>query len=254
VTAYTWASLQTAVATALVQQPYAGPLPADFQTLFPAATSYAEGEIARDLVLLNTRGIGTGITSSVSNVFGLASLSLSPLLGLVGTVPYAPTLPVQSIEGVDVSYAGQPYAYEKASLEFVQLSWPNASQIVTPPAAQWLGRYWAMVNDSAIILGPNPGSGLPISVTGLFLAAPIGPTNQQTYVSTYYGDLLLCATMVWMNGGLLRNWGAASDEPQASVSWNGQYHQLLPGCIAEEKRRRGLAPDVAAPIAAAERG
>lgn len=247
-TAYTWNTLQTAVATALVQQPYTAP-PADFQSQFPQATSYAEGEITRDLVLLNTRKqLPAGSTTSGSNIYSANAIVIPPLLQ-----PPLQT-PVATVEGVSLVQANVSYAYEKASLDFINLTWPNANQSLSPAAAQWSGRYWAMVDDNYYLIAPTPDAAYLIQMTALLTPVPMSPSNQFTYIGNVYGDLMLAATMVWMNGGLLRNFGAASDEPQAAVSWRGVYQQLLPGAIAEEKRRRGLAPDVAAPIAASERG
>jgi hypothetical protein len=226
VTAYTWNSLQAAVQTSLVQ---GASLPADFTTLFPSATSYAEGRIGRDLVLLNTRLTDQSLfTVSGSNT--LPALSAMPV-------------PLTVVEGVALVQNGVAYEYDKTSLDVIDLFWPSQTLTLSPAAAEWIGRYWAMYQDQYIILSPTPDGVYNANVTGLFIQTPMSNANQNTYIGTVYGDLMFCAVMIFMHGGLTRNFGAQADEPRAAQSWENQYQTLFPGCEAEEARRRGLTVD-----------
>lgn len=233
-TSYTYASLETAVVAALVQaqSPYTA-IPPDFAELFPDATSYAEGRIARDLVLLNTRAQRGGATTASSQAFLLSSL----------TAPAGLDQPILVVEGVSLTVSGAAYEYDKVSLDTINLLWPQSSLTLAPNAADWIGRWWAMENDTTILLAPTPDAIYPITVTGLFLQTPLSSSNTITYISKVYGDLMFCAVMLFMSGALLRNYGAQADEPRMAQSWKGQYHNLLPGCESEEARRRGLTVD-----------
>lgn len=233
-TAQTWASLQTNTAAALVQAPFPYTvLPSDFAQLFPQATSYAEGRIYRDIVLLATRTQNTSLTSTASQR-ALPSLAAMPQ-------------PVIVPEGVALLSGGVWYPFDRAELATIDIAWPNQTQTLAPSAADWAGgRFWAMVDDHTIIIMPTPDSAYPVEITGLFQPTPIGPTNQTTYLATTYGDLMLVACMLWLSGALMRNFGAQADDPKMAMSWEGQYQELKAAALAEERRRRGLAPDVAA--------
>ena len=100
--------------------------PANFTQLFPNATSYAEGEITRDLVLLNQRGQQT--TSTASSPYLISVGSLAAPSGLT----YALQQPLVVVEGVDIAVAGQFYPYDRASLDFVQAIWPNPTLTLAP--------------------------------------------------------------------------------------------------------------------------
>ena len=238
-TPYTWGTLKIAVAAALVQgqYPWTSNLPSAFVELLPTSTSYAEGRIARDLVLLNSRAVAPVILW----IDSAAPQFLPPLASM--------TPPLIIIEGVDVLVAGRAYAYDKTSLDALQVIWPDPTVLMAPDAAEWIGRYWAMQDDQTAILAPTPDRPYSANVTGLFIQTPLSPSQSQSYIATVYGDLMFAATMLHLSGALLRNFGAAQDEPRMAQSWEGTYQALLPGAKAEEARRRGLVPDVETPPA-----
>lgn len=235
-TAYTWATLETSVIAALAQvpSPYTSP-PANFTQLFPNATSYAEGEITRDLVLLNQRGQSSTSTASSNYLINVGSL------GAPSGLTYALQQPLVVVEGVDVAVSGQSYPYDRASLDFVQAIWPNPTLTLAPASAT--GRFWAPLNDATIWLAPSLDQTYTATITGLWTPAPLSASNVNTYIAANYGDLMFAAVMVWMSGGLLRNYSAMAAEPQQALSWKVVYADLLPGCQAEEARRRGLSVD-----------
>ena len=235
-TAYTYTSMAQAVAAALNQGPLPyvfSLLPPNFQQLFQQGTSYAEGRIARDLVLVNTRSQPTGSTTGGAQQFSLSGL----------TAPSGLALPLVVLEGVDLTVAGVNYAFEKTSLDTVNMVWPNASMTLSPAAADWVGRWWAMLNDATIVLAPTPDNAYTLTATGLFVQAPMTGSNPTTYIGTVYGDLMFVAVMIYMSGALMGDYGAMADDPRSAQSWEAQYAALLPGCEIEEARRRGLTVD-----------
>lgn len=232
-TPYTWTSLQTSVAVALVQapSPYTS-LPPNFVQEFPNAVSYAEGRIARDLVLLNSRSeAANGSVTGGSQLFSLGTL----------TPPAGLSLPMVVVERIDLISSGVAYFYDRASLDFVRIIWPQPSLTLAPSLA--LGRFWAPLNDSTVVLAPTPDQSYPAVVTGLFVQSPMSSGNPTTYIGSVYGDLLFAAVMIFLSGALTRNYGAQADEPQQAMSWEQQYGRLLAGAESEEARRRGLSVD-----------
>lgn len=228
--ALTWTTLQTAIAAALVQapSPYTA-LPPDFLTLFPQATSYAEGRIYRDLVLLATRTQDMSLTT----VAGARALALGSM-----------TKQVIVVEGVALIASGVRYSFDAASLDVVDLVWPQQGLQLAPASADWKGgRWWAMRDDQTIVICPTPDAAYQAEITGLFQPASISVTNASTYLSTTYPDLLTAAVMIWLSGALLRNYGAQTSEPQQGMSWEQQYGLLRASAEGEEQRRRGLGPD-----------
>lgn len=229
----TWTTLQNTVAAALVQapSPYTA-LPSDFVTLFPQATSYAEGRIYGDLVMLAQRV--QDVSQSVTS--GVRTISLSSFVNTMVVV-----------ERVALTAAGTQWQYVLASLDFVDMFWPATAVTMSPSAADQVGRFWAMRDDHTIVLAPTPDATYVAQVTGLVQPASISATNPTTYLSTVYPDLMTAACMVWLSGALMRNYGSQSDEPQMAQSWESQYTHLVSNAQGEERRRRGLTPDTESP-------
>lgn len=228
-TAFTWTSLQTAVATALVQYTGVSTFAPDFTTLLPSATSYAEGRITRELVLLATRAVDVSLsTAAGKNTVSLAGMATAGL---------------SVVEHVVLMVSGVPWSFDMASHDFIDLIWPDPSVTMNPSAADWIGRYWGMFDDHTVLLAPSPDAVYQVQITGLFTPTPISASNPSTYISKNYGDLMFAAVMVWLSGGLLRNYGSQSDDPKMAMSYEAIFQSLLGPAKAEERRRRGLAQD-----------
>ena len=244
----TWNSIQTAIIVALSQAPSPyNTIPPDFAVLFPQGTSYAELRIYRDLVMLCTRQQNSSLTttpgSRVLDLSAMANPNGGPII-----VPDGLSLIVPA--GTATPALGSRILYKEASLDLIDLIWPQEAVTSGPVSAEWIGRYWAMLDDHTMVVAPTPdspnGEVYTAEITGLFQPTPISNANQTTYLSTNYPDLLEAAIMVFMTGALQRNFGAQSDDPRQAQSWEVQYQTLMATARNEERRRRGLAPDVAA--------
>lgn len=247
-----WTSIQNAVIVALAQAPSPYDVSAipDFTTLFAQATSYAELRIYRDLVMLCTRQQNTSLTTTA----GSRSIDLSTMANADGGPIIVPEgLALISPAGTTNPAVGIRVPYVETSLDWIDVTWSQESSTVAPVAAEWIGRYWAMRDAATMVICPTPdapaGAVYTAEITGLFQPTPISADNAVTYLSTNYPDLLECAIMVFLTGALQRNFGAQSDDPRQTQSWEAQYDTLKTGAMNEERRRRGLAPD--APVAAA---
>lgn len=250
--ALTWDTLQSVLLSALSQAP--SPyivIPPDFAELYPRATSYAESRITQEIPLLANR-VQTSTTTVTANSrkFDLSTLPM--------TVTVVERIALITPGADLIPSAGVRNQYIKTTLDYIDMFWPQESQTLAPNLAQNIGRYWAYgthesfgstyVNND-IVIAPTPDLAYTIEVTGLAVPTPISSGNQQTYLSTIYPDLLTAACMVFLEGALMRNYGAQADEPRAAQSWESQYQTLKASCEFEEKRRRGMVPD--APMMAA---
>ena len=232
-TPFTYSALLQALTAALVQapSPYTA-LPTDYALLAPLAISNAEGRIYRDIVMLATRKTDSTLSTST----GSRTLSLSAM-----------ALPIIVPEGLTLTVSGQTYSFDMASLDIIDIFWPTPAQTLSPSLADWIGRYWAMLDDHTIVMCPTPDAAYVANVTGLFQPTALSASNTTSYLATTYPDLLFAACMVWLTGAVLRNFGSQADNPQQAMSWEKTYQDLLEPAKAEERRRRGLRANHLAP-------
>lgn len=232
-TPFTYSTLLTALTVALVQapSPYTA-LPTDYAALVPTGISNGEGRIYRDLEALATRKTDSTLSTTANSRL----LSLSAM-----------TLPVIVPEGLTLTVSGQTYAFDMASLDIIDLFWPNPTQALSPASSDWIGRYWALLDDHTIVMCPTPDAIYVANITGLFQPTALSTGNQNSYLATTYPDLLFAACMVWLTGTVLRNFGSQADNPQQALSWEKTYQDLLGSAKAEERRRRGLRANHLAP-------
>lgn len=247
--AQTYSTLQNSLAAMLSQAaaPYTI-LPSDFITLYPQAISYAEDRIYREMVPVSNRQQDTSLlTTAASRV-----LDLTPIMPLV-VEGFALLYPA----GVTSIDAGTQIPFDEASLDLLDICWPQSSVTVDPSLAQWYGLYWAMRDATTIVFGPTVAAAYTPVVTGLFQPAPMSVTNPTTYLGNVYPELLQAGCMVFLSGALLRNFGASSDDPKMAVAWESQFQTLMKSAIEEEQRRRGQGvgwtANMPAPIARSDR-
>jgi hypothetical protein len=244
-----WSTIQNACIVACSQAPYPySTVPADFiDTQFPQATSYAEDRINTDLALLNTRRADTStMTTAGSRVVSLANVS--PFI----TIPESFAL--ISPAGQTNPAIGTRYGFDVASLDVIDLIWPNEATTLAPSLANDIGRFWALSDDHTIVCAPTPDDVYTCEIWGQFRPTPISQDNPTTYVSTYYSGLMIAACMVFLSGALLRNFGAMAEDPKMAQSWEAEYERLLPLAKSEEQRRRsqgvGWSADEPTPLTA----
>jgi hypothetical protein len=218
------------------QSPYAVQ-PPDFAAQFPLASSYAEGRMYRDLVLLATRTQDTSLVTAA----GSRTLNLLTMAPNVVVVPEGFGLIYPA--GATSQALGTVIPFDKASLDVIDEVWPAQSVTMDPSAADWIGRYWAMQDDRTLVFAPTVSGAYTPVITGLYVPSPMSATNETTYLTTNYPEALEALCMVFLSGGLQRNFAAMSDDPKAAISWEAQYQALLPGMRDQEARIRGLKAD-----------
>lgn len=241
--AQTWASLQTTLlaATVKAQPPYSSP-PPDFAALFPQATSYAEERICNDIPFLGY----TASNSSLTTTAGSRDVDLNTMTpgDGQGQIIIPESFFLITPAGATPS-AGTRVPFVRSSKAIIDQVWPVPSVTQTPSLITSLNipYYWTLRDDRHIIYAPTADASYTVDITGLFQPPPISSANQSTYLSTNYPALLEAACMVWLEGALLHNFSAMSDDPKASVSWEMTYQVLMEAARDEEVRRRGLKPN-----------
>lgn len=256
--AQTFASLKIMLLATLVkaQPPYTVSAP-DFDVLFPQATSYAEGRICHDIPLLGNRQTNTSLATS--------SGSRTVDTGTINNINGGPIIVPEQFNLITPSgsppSSGVRVPFDQCSPQLIDQIWPQESTVQTPSLSSFVPRLWAYRDDQTVsnnfapvlIYAPTADGAYTVELSGLFQPTPISTSNQTTYLSTVYPELLEAACMVFLTGALLHNFGSQADDPKMSLSWEGLYQSLLSGIKAEEGRRRGLAPDVPMPAQGAAR-
>lgn len=236
-----WASIKQTVYIALSQGPTPyDVIPPDFEALFPQGTSYAEGRIYRDMVLLATRQQNTSLTTTAAS----REIDLDDMINPDGgPIIVAEGFALISPAGTTTIATGKQIPFTQTSFDWIDQFWPQQAVTMDPDDADWIGRYWALKDAHTLVFAPTPDA--PAAevytavITGLFQPTPISATNATTYLSRIYPELLEAAIMIFMSGALQRNYGAQSDDPAQAQSWENQYKTLLAGALLEEQRRRG---------------
>ena len=258
-----WTQLQQACAIALTRQLGSAISTYDplFIAMFPLATSYAEDRINQEIPFLGNRNTVTGATNVIDyEKDDLGNYILDDqgdrirVLGVGGT-PYIAWAAFTALDGAKLSVPEQLYIvngganvpYDRVSDDFIRRVWPVPTMTVAPSLTYQGGRYWATPDASNLLIAPTPDGSYDVTVTGLYYPVPISAANPTTYLSTYYPDLLTAGCLVYLSGALTRNFGAQADEPKLAMSWEQVFQSLLAPARDEERRRRGLKPDVPMP-------
>jgi hypothetical protein len=209
---------------------------APLQTIAPQMLSYAELRISRDLDLLSSQTSNTYTLTAGQNVFSLPVNDFQ----VVNTVEIVQTSGNAVVNSTPLL---------QVSKEFIQNCCSGLSNAGTP---QYYAMYGSNFGDEQdvetnILLGPPPNYGYGIRITGsqlqpsLYQNAVSGIADTEyTYISAYYPDLLVMASMIFVSA-YQRNFSATSDSPDMGQSYEKQYQALRLGAIPIENRRKGQA-------------
>lgn len=221
--AYTYAQFQTALASEMII-PNNNTADANFQLILPTIIDYAEERCYRDLDLLYATNAQTLLMTSGSRKLDTSALTpyLYILEDLNVITPFSQTNPE----------LGARNACTPVSKDWINTVYGNSSVTGTP-------KYFAMLDDVTILLGPFPDHAYTAEVVGKFLPTPLyAPASSAgTWLSIYLPGLFLAAAMVSASG-YRHNFGAQADDPKMATSWEQQYQALLPSAKSEETRKK----------------
>ncbi len=204
------------------------------QTILPSILNYAEGRIQRDLDLLAAQTSNTYTLTPGNFVFPLP----------VNDFLIVNRVSIQQLNGDQVI----------STTPLTQVSQEYIQNVYGGLAASGPPQFYAMTGDSYgdgadtnnnIAFGPTPNYPYTIRVHGLirtpslYTYATAGSADTEyTYISQYYPDMLLVASMIYITM-YQRNFSATSDDPQMGQSYEKQYQALRLGAIEEENRKKG---------------
>lgn len=186
---------------------------ANFGGIMDAAINYAEGRIYRDLDLLSVRVTD----SSVILTSGVRTVSLSTTQG---TLLVIESLNLFSSAGTTSSNTTRipVLPASKAVIDTIYPS-PLSSNTGTP-------QYFARITDTQLTLGPTPDQAYGTEVIATIRPNPLSASNSSTWLTQNTPELMTAGCMVFLTG-YMRDYGAQADDPKMSMSWEGQYGQLL---------------------------
>jgi hypothetical protein len=185
--------------------------------MFPQLIAYAEGRCYRELNLLSTNTIATS-----DLVSGTRTVTIPATINIVesaSVITPAATLPD----------AGRRNTLRRVSYEFLIFSWPDATDLDVPT-------WYAMQSDTIAVLAPTPDAAYKVEFTGQTTPAPLSSSNQTTWLTLNVPDLFVAAGAVF-GFGYQRDYGQASDDPQAAMSWEATYKTLFNSAAVQEARR-----------------
>lgn len=189
-----------------------------FLAVLPSVINDAEQRIYRELDYLDTITVSSATMASSTRTITLPS-----------TVTY---VVVQDINYVDTNGSRTPLI--RVSRETVDMMYPTA----TSSSTSAVPIYYGMVTDQQPVFGPPPGQDISLEIVGTVRPTALSSGNTTTYISNYYPDLMIAASMVFANG-YLKNFSAMGDDPQAPITWEKHYQTLAQSAILEEARKKG---------------
>lgn len=216
--ALTYATFVTSMANMLV-------IPEDdvnFQQFLPQAIADAEQRIYRELDLLATIVRDTSATLTANSrdftfpQHMVVSESINFFTPAGSTTNRHQLIPV--------------------SREFMDAVYPDDSALSCCTGSE-LPRYYAMITDQQIIVGPAPSEAYTVEVIGTIRPEPLSATNTETYLSLYLPDLFLAEALIF-GYGYLKDFGAATDDPRSSAGWSSHYQELWTSAATEEARKK----------------
>lgn len=205
-----------------------------FNAIIPQMLNYAELRIQRELNLLPGLWPISYTLAAGANVLQLGAddfVSVDTMTAIVNglSIPLTP-----------------------ADKTFLQNVFSSAASAGPP-------QYFAMVGgDQAtggttynnVLIGPQADQNYTVTVYGearlpslnSFGASSATASTSYSFISEYYPDLLIMASMVYISA-FQRNFGRMSDDPSMAQSYEGQYQVLKQGALSDENRKRFAASD-----------
>ena len=201
-----------------------------FNDLIPQMLNYAELRIQRDLDLL---------PSQTSRSYTLTIGSNQLALGAYDFV---------TVQTIALTVSGVTYPLLPSTKEYLQNVYGSSAA-----GARAQPKLFAMYGGDLstggttynnILIGPYPDAAYSVTVTGTVRLPTLyeNATTQladtgTTFISTYFPDLLVQASMIYI-AQFQRNFGQASNDPSMGPTYELQYQNLLKSAGVEEARKK----------------
>lgn len=194
----------------------------NFNAILPRAIEQAEQRLYRELDLITTQTAQTASLTSGSRNVAIPGGIL--ILHELNVVTPAATAPDQ----------GTRNPVQRVSLAFLNAAAPTAAAVLGSPSVP---RYYALLDDVDVRLGPAPDAAYEAEFIGVIRPAPMTAANPTTWLGTNLPDVLLAGIAVFM-AGYQRDFGAQSDDPRMALSWEAAFQELKKSAVTEEQRRK----------------
>lgn len=195
----------------------------NFQTMLPGMITYAEQRCYRELDLVATQI--TDATTTVSS--GNRNFSLPTSVGTFITVD---NLNIITPAGTQPS-AGSRVPLTPVDRSFIDLIYPSGQTVTGTP------EFFARASDTEVIFGPSPDGAYYAEVVGIQRPAMLSSANSSTPLTQYVPDLFVAASMIWASA-YMRDFGAGTDNPGMSQSYEMQYQALFKSADVEQARAK----------------
>jgi len=216
-TGLTYTTYKTQIATLAV----VAETDANFLAILPQTITYAENRMCRDLDFLST------VASSTAYSLAAGNRNLTVPAGAFVTIQEANVLLPAGATDPDISTR---VALLPTTKEFLNTVYTSISGASVP-------QYFAMFNQSSMVVGPWPDNNYTVEIIGTQRPASLSADNTETFISLYLPDLFIMASMIYISG-YQRNFGRQSDDPSMAQSYESQYKALLSGAMIEEARKK----------------
>lgn len=225
----------------------------NFVAITPAMIDYAELRIYRDLDLMFTstsiHGPTIGLTAGNRNLTfpmtlpdGSGTIVVTEQLNLI--------LPVGNDDPDDPLAERIPLL--PTAKEFLDAVYGSSTT-----TNRGRPKYFTAFNQNLFFVGPVPDAAYKVEVVATYRPNALSNTNTVTFISQYFPDLLIMASMIYISA-YQRNFGRQSDDPQMAQSYESQYQALLKSATVEEARKKFEGPGWTSrsptPIASPTRG
>ncbi len=197
----------------------------DFTQILPQAIAYAENRCYRELDFLANRTADTSVTLASGTRSATYAGDISVIEGVNLVSPAGGTLPT-----------GTRISLERASLDLIDSLYGIGSATTGVP------EFYALLNDVTLIFAPTPNGAFHTEIIGTFQPAPMSFSNQTTVLGNYFQEMFIAACMIFLTGWQ-QNFGAQSDNPQMSQSWEGQYMKLKDSALEFIQRQKSQDPN-----------
>ena len=203
---------------------------AAFNDIIPQMLNYAELRIQRDLDLL---------PSQTSRPYALTVGNNQLQLGAYDFV---------TVQTITLTVSETTYPLLPATKEYLQNVY-GSSAVGSRAQPKLFAMYGGDLSTGGetynnILVGPYPDAPYSVEVVGTVrlptlyenATTPLASTGT-TFISTYFPDLLIQASLIYISQ-FQRNFGAASNDPSMGPTYEMQYQNLLNGASVEEGRKK----------------
>jgi len=210
------------------------PTDPNLAAIIPMVLNYSELRIQRDLDLLPAQTSNTYTLTAGNYIFNLP----------VDDFVIVNRIAIEQLNGTQV-LTTTPLL--ETSQEFIQNVYGGLATSGQPQYYAMTGDSWGNGGDvnNNIAFGPTPAYPYTIRVHGLirtpslykYASSGVADTTY-TYISSYYPDMLIMASMIYVAGNYQKNFSATSDSQDAPLNYEKQYQILRTGAIQEENRKK----------------